>query len=271
MARAACASSSRPPLARARDLRRRRQSHAPPRQLASGDHRPNSARAQFVHGHLRRARRRRIILFDAGVDRAGAALDRLLGALDADRDDVREVFLTHGHFDHVAASPLCAQAKIRVGAPDVVIPAANHRSIAALADALAGVGVQTVCTGHMGCTPPGRGGAMLAALVERARRGSEGVATVGRSLSLSESTSAASAAWTSCWPRAWRRRSPAARRPSRLRVGDLRLASHRSARRRRRRHRRRRTSFIADGFHRLPGACTASARSPSPGRPSARR
>ena len=199
-----------------------------------------------------------VILFDAGVDPAGGALDRLLGALGAGRDDVREVFLTHGHFDHVAASPLCTHAKIRVGAPDVeflaqrtpmlapaagkllralfpvppvyatdaltgrvdvalggndkvvalptpghtpgsyvfifdkvlfagdsmiidgdrlgfampafsVDPAENRRSLAALADALAGLDVQTVCTGHMGCTPPGRGAAMLAQLIEKAR------------------------------------------------------------------------------------------------------
>ena len=60
-----------------------------------------------------------VILFDAGVDPAGGALDCLLGALGASRDDVTDVFLSHGHFDHVAASPLCTRAKIRVGAPDV--------------------------------------------------------------------------------------------------------------------------------------------------------
>jgi len=199
-----------------------------------------------------------VILFDAGVDPEGGALDRLLGALGASRSDVVDVFLTHGHFDHVAASPLCGKAKIRVGAPDVeflaqrapmLAPAAgkllhalfpvppvyatdplvgrvdvalggndkvvalptpghtpgsyvfvfdkvlfagdsmvidgdklgfampafsvdaaeNRRSLAALADALGGVDVQTVCTGHMGCTPPGRGAAMLTALLEKAR------------------------------------------------------------------------------------------------------
>ena len=198
-----------------------------------------------------------VILFDAGVDPEGDALDRLLGALGATRADVREVFLTHGHFDHVAASPLCTHAKIRVGAPDVeflaqrapmIAPVAgkllralfpvppvfatdalvgrvdiplgedhvlaiptpghtpgsyvfvfdkmlfvgdtmiidgdklgfamsafsidrdgNRRSIAALADALSGIDVQTVCTGHMGCTPPGHGAAMLSALLTRAR------------------------------------------------------------------------------------------------------
>ncbi|HEY2749462.1 MAG TPA: MBL fold metallo-hydrolase [Polyangia bacterium] len=200
-----------------------------------------------------------VILFDAGVDQEGTALDRLLGALNATRDDVSQVFLTHGHFDHVSASPLCTHAKIRVGAPDVeflagrapmiapvagkmlraifppppvettdplvglveipvggadkvlalptpghtpgsyvfvfdkmlfagdsmiidgdkldfcmrafsIDPAANHRGIAALAQSLAGVDVQTVCTGHMGCTPPGRGAAMLAELLERAAK-----------------------------------------------------------------------------------------------------
>jgi hypothetical protein len=50
-------------------------------------------------------------------------------------------------------------------------PDGNRRAIAALADALAGVDVQTVCTGHMGCTPPGKGAAMLAALLSRAKEG----------------------------------------------------------------------------------------------------
>ena len=201
-----------------------------------------------------------VILFDAGVDPEGGALDRLLGAFGATRSDVHDVFLSHGHFDHVAASPLCAHAHIRVGAPDVeflaarapiigtlavkamravfppppvfatdpldpklgrveipvgddkvlavptpghtpgsyifvfdkmlfagdsmiidgdkldfgmraftIDPDGNHRAVAALADALAGVDVQTVCTGHMGCTPPGKGAAMLAALLSRAK------------------------------------------------------------------------------------------------------
>jgi glyoxylase-like metal-dependent hydrolase (beta-lactamase superfamily II) len=198
-----------------------------------------------------------VILFDAGVDPEGGALDRLLGALGASRSDVVDVFLTHGHFDHVAASPLCGKAKIRVGAPDVefmaqrvpyvgtaavktmralfpvppvhatdplvgrvdvqlgedkviaiptpghtpgsyvfvfdktlfagdsmiidgdklgfamgsftVDPASNKKSIAALADALVGVDVQTVCTGHMGCTTPGHGASMLSKLMEEAK------------------------------------------------------------------------------------------------------
>lgn len=205
-----------------------------------------------------------VILFDAGVDPEGDALDRLLGGLGATRSDVHDVFLTHGHFDHVSASPLCVHAKIRVGLPDVeflagrapmiapvagkilralfppppvfatdpldpaqgrveipvgddkvvaiptpghtpgsyvfvfdktlfagdsmiidddqldfcmrafsVDPAGNRRAIAALADALSGVPVETVCTGHMGCTPPGKGAAMLAALIARAKEVNE--------------------------------------------------------------------------------------------------
>ncbi|MDB4970456.1 MAG: uncharacterized protein JWN44_6145 [Myxococcales bacterium] len=200
-----------------------------------------------------------IIVFDAGVDPAGDALDRLLGGLSATRSDVKEVFLTHGHFDHVAFAPLCAHAKIRVGAGDVeflaqrapvygtfgvktlnalfpvppviatdplqgrteigagddkvlAIPVPGHtpgsyvfvfagimfagdsinidgdkltyampsftvdkeenrRSVAALGEALKGVEVQTICTGHQGCTATGRAPAMLAALIERAKSG----------------------------------------------------------------------------------------------------
>lgn len=202
-----------------------------------------------------------IIIFDAGVDPRGDALDRLLGTFGATRSDVRDVFLSHGHFDHVAAAPLCAHAKIHVGAADVdflaqrapvygtfgvkllnaifpvppvtatdalvgrsdilvggdkiiAIPVPGHtpgsylfafdgilfagdsinidgdkldfamaaftkdregnrRSVAALDEALKGVDVQIVCTGHQGCTPPGRAQAMLAALIERAKKSND--------------------------------------------------------------------------------------------------
>jgi hydroxyacylglutathione hydrolase len=77
-----------------------------------------------------------VILFDAGVDPEGGALDRLLGALGATRSDVHDVFLTHGHFDHVAAAPLCVHARIRVGAPDVEFMAQRAPMIAPLAGRL---------------------------------------------------------------------------------------------------------------------------------------
>jgi glyoxylase-like metal-dependent hydrolase (beta-lactamase superfamily II) len=61
----------------------------------------------------------KVILFDAGIDTEGHALDALLSGLKATRGDVTDVFLTHGHFDHVAASPLCTRAHIHVGEADV--------------------------------------------------------------------------------------------------------------------------------------------------------
>ena len=199
-----------------------------------------------------------IILFDAGIDGQGRALDRLLRELKGSRDDVSDVFLSHGHFDHVAASPLCPKAHIRVGQADVDLlahrvehePAAarwfsrvlpvgpitatdplpgrveipvgdsgrsvtavpvpghtpgsylyffdgvlfagdslqidgdklefamgafsmdldsNKRSIGALKSQISGLSIAVVCTGHQGCTPEGRGAAMLDELIARAR------------------------------------------------------------------------------------------------------
>ena len=60
----------------------------------------------------------RVILFDAGADPEGRGLDALLGALKATRADVSDVFLTHGHGDHIAAAPLCARARIHGGIGD---------------------------------------------------------------------------------------------------------------------------------------------------------
>ena len=197
----------------------------------------------------------RVILFDGGIDSDGPALDALLTALHAGRDDVSDVFLTHGHFDHVQAAPLCKKARIHVGAEDVdmlagrvrteplaarwfamalpppqfvadapyhgreelalasgdkvvalplpghtpgsyvlffdgvliagdslqisdgklqlampaftVDVAANRRNVAALEAALAGLDVDTVCTGHQGCTPGGEAKKLIAELVAR--------------------------------------------------------------------------------------------------------
>jgi len=53
-----------------------------------------------------------VILFDAGLDSRGPALDALLGAAGGSkRDDVKAVFITHGHSDHVAGLLLLPQAK----------------------------------------------------------------------------------------------------------------------------------------------------------------
>ena len=199
-----------------------------------------------------------VVLFDGGIDVGGGALDVLLGGLHAGRGDVNHVFLTHGHFDHVAHAPLCTAAHIHLGNADLpivtqtvtaqalvpslaikVFPtppfkpdtpqtgvftftledghkllafptpghtdgsyaylyegvliagdsiqidgdhleftpamasvsvAQNQRSIATLGDLLSAYTVDVVCTGHQGCTPEGKGAAMLADLVARAKQ-----------------------------------------------------------------------------------------------------
>jgi glyoxylase-like metal-dependent hydrolase (beta-lactamase superfamily II) len=60
----------------------------------------------------------KVLLFDAGVDPEGGALDALLEAMHTDRDGVTDIFLTHGHFDHIAAAPLCKKARIHLGIQD---------------------------------------------------------------------------------------------------------------------------------------------------------
>jgi glyoxylase-like metal-dependent hydrolase (beta-lactamase superfamily II) len=61
---------------------------------------------------------KRVVLIDTGVDPSGRALDGLLAALGARRDDVSDVFLTHGHGDHVAAATLCPRARVHIGIRD---------------------------------------------------------------------------------------------------------------------------------------------------------
>lgn len=67
----------------------------------------------------------RVIVFDAGMDPDARALERLLASLGADLDAVSDIFLTHGHFDHVAAAARCPHAKVHIGAADAEVLA--HR------------------------------------------------------------------------------------------------------------------------------------------------
>jgi hydroxyacylglutathione hydrolase len=60
-----------------------------------------------------------VVLFDAGLDRAGHPIDALLVALAAKRDDVTDVFLTHAHFDHIGGVPIVPNARVHLGAADV--------------------------------------------------------------------------------------------------------------------------------------------------------
>ena len=60
-----------------------------------------------------------VLLFDASADPAGHPVDAALGGLGASRGDVSDIFLTHGHMDHVAAAALFDKARIHLGAGDL--------------------------------------------------------------------------------------------------------------------------------------------------------
>ncbi len=62
-----------------------------------------------------------VVLFDAGMDPDGLAIDRLLEALGAGRNAVTDIFLTHAHFDHVAAADLYPNARVHIGAEDAAM------------------------------------------------------------------------------------------------------------------------------------------------------
>ena len=72
-----------------------------------------------------------VIVFDLGWVGAERALRRALGAIDATPADVRFVFLTHAHRDHVAAWPLVRTARFVLGADEVPFFAgtAHYRSL----------------------------------------------------------------------------------------------------------------------------------------------
>ena len=64
-----------------------------------------------------------VIVFDAGLDPLGRPIDALLSALGASRDDVTDVFLTHGHPDHIAGVAVLPKARVHLGAADVPLAA----------------------------------------------------------------------------------------------------------------------------------------------------
>lgn len=63
----------------------------------------------------------RVIVFDTGMDADARGLELLLESLGADLGAVSDIFLTHGHFDHVAAASRCPGAKIHIGAGDAEV------------------------------------------------------------------------------------------------------------------------------------------------------
>jgi hydroxyacylglutathione hydrolase len=64
-----------------------------------------------------------VIVFDTSLDPQARPVDALLGTLHASRDDITDVFLTHGHYDHVAGAGVLTKAKLHLGAADVALAA----------------------------------------------------------------------------------------------------------------------------------------------------
>jgi len=62
-----------------------------------------------------------VLLFDAGLDPEGRAIDAALGAARATRRDVTHVFLTHSHADHVAGASLFPHARVYIGGADLAM------------------------------------------------------------------------------------------------------------------------------------------------------
>jgi glyoxylase-like metal-dependent hydrolase (beta-lactamase superfamily II) len=63
----------------------------------------------------------RVIFFDAGLDPEGRPLDAALGALQAGRDAVSDLFITHAHPDHIAGAGQLPKARRHLGAADVAL------------------------------------------------------------------------------------------------------------------------------------------------------
>jgi len=60
-----------------------------------------------------------VIFFDTGADPGGSPVDAALSVLHKGRSDVSDVFLTHGHGDHVAAAGGLGNAHVHLGQGDV--------------------------------------------------------------------------------------------------------------------------------------------------------
>jgi glyoxylase-like metal-dependent hydrolase (beta-lactamase superfamily II) len=60
----------------------------------------------------------KVVLFDAGMDEEGRGVDALLTFMKATRADVSDIFITHGHPDHIAGARLFPKARVHAGAAD---------------------------------------------------------------------------------------------------------------------------------------------------------
>ena len=63
----------------------------------------------------------KVVLFDAGADPYAKPVDAALGALQASRVNISDVFITHGHGDHTAGASGLPGVKIRMGAADLAL------------------------------------------------------------------------------------------------------------------------------------------------------
>jgi len=63
------------------------------------------------------------ILFDTGADPQGRPVDALLARAGLDRLQVREIFLSHGHFDHIQGTRGLTNAKTHLGLSDIGLAA----------------------------------------------------------------------------------------------------------------------------------------------------
>ncbi|HET9598287.1 MAG TPA: MBL fold metallo-hydrolase [Anaeromyxobacteraceae bacterium] len=70
-----------------------------------------------------------VLLFDAGSDPEGRALERLLAAMGAGRERVTHVFLTHGHSNHVAGAAGFPRARVWGGGADGDLFAGRRRPL----------------------------------------------------------------------------------------------------------------------------------------------
>ena len=106
-------------------IRRNRGSFSPPGAIKPGICGLRSGTGVFVFGAKTD---QGVILFDTSADSNGKPIDALLGCLGASRLDIREAFVTHGHFDHVSGvASLPPRAKTHLGAGDVELAAGNAR------------------------------------------------------------------------------------------------------------------------------------------------
>src|SRR5688572_10049249 len=87
---------------------------APPTEIKSGIAQIEAGGALVVAARVGA----KVVLFDAGMDEEGRAVDALLKLLKASRGDVSDIFLTHGHPDHIAAVNLFPGARVHAGAAD---------------------------------------------------------------------------------------------------------------------------------------------------------